>query len=537
MLTRVHTVRAVLFKHHGSVSERKGNSICKNVYEDSKPFVFGACRLRIARGFVQIFKEDKMKKTIALILTLMFGVLCTACSNSSAPSAIQSAPQTDASKTEFSRTEESKAEASQTVGDPYAAEYPITGNIVYFKDTLNWGAGGKTIYVFYWSSHNDKLVQWPGSRMKSLGNNVYSYEVPNDAEYLIFDMHPDSMTKEGQTRDIPYDGSVRRFQCSDKQDEMKASYVTDWDGKEIGTNQIDDGSGANQLIVNVGALKSIEEKDTFPVKFTSYKVDVDSSGAADFIFNVKNNTDKTLSQVKFFILAYNPDLHARIIDVGPAVDLGIGDDAYIQEYTTEDGFSLKPGDTGKITVHAEKKTISDCKAIVSSYTADGKTVYNSTAYEWYKNAYTNKVVDNSKIFNKLDKAFGASIEITKDERGAVTMDTTVLFDYDSYKLSDKGKASLKKVIDAYADTVSAEDGTILVKKITVEGHTDTDGTHEYNQKLSENRAKAVLDYCVGLHPEFKSVMVAKGCADENPVKKADGTVDMAASRRVCFVAE
>ena len=94
-----------------------------------------------------------------------------------------------------------------------------------------------------------------------------------------------------------------------------------------------------------------------------------------------------------------------------------------------------------------------------------------------------------------------------------------------------------RTIDAYADTVSTDDGTVLIKKIIVEGHTDTDGEHAYNQKLSLERAQNVLDYCVSLHPELKSVMTAKGCADDNPVKKADGTVDMAASRRVCFVAE
>ena len=33
-------------------------------------------------------------------------------------------------------------------------------------------------------------------------------------------------------------------------------------------------------------------------------------------------------------------------------------------------------------------------------------------------------------------------------------------------------------------------------KISVEGHTDNVGTPESNQKLSENRAKAVYDYLV-----------------------------------------
>ena len=476
-----------------------------------------------------------MKKTITLLLVLLMSVSMAACGGTaSSPPAETEAPSTAAA---VPATAKPAAEAVTDAGDPYAAQYPITGNIVYFKDTLNWATDTNIVYVYYWSADSDKMVQWPGARMKSLGDNVYSFDVPKEAEFLIFDINTDAMSKQYQTRDIPYDGSVRRFQCSDKQDEMKARYVTDWDGKEIGTNQIDDGSGANQLIVNDIELASIEKRDTFPVKFTSYNFT--GSKNITFSFNVQNGTDKTISKITCFVLAYNDSIHARIIDIGTAVDLGLGDDAYIQEYTY-DNLKLAAGAATQLKLDAEQKTISDFRAIVSSYTADGKEVKNPTAYEWYKNAYKNKVVDNGAIYDKLMAGMGASEGanlLSKDDRGAVTLDATVLFDYDSAKVSDKGKASLKKLIDAYADTISTDDGTVLIKKITVEGHTDTDGDHAYNQKLSLERAQNVLDYCVSLHPELKSIMSAKGCADDNPVKKADGSVDMAASRRVCFVAE
>ena len=469
-----------------------------------------------------------MKRLLALILVAFMVFSLVACSDKK-----ESKSHTKKEKDDTTQTEKvEETEAQEDDG------YPVTGNIVYFRDTLGWGENGQPLYVYYWDSTGVEMVQWPGGEMTSLGDNVYSFDLPDGVEFIIFNKHQGAMTKEGQTRDIPYDGSVRKFQASEKLDEMKASYATDWDGNEIGTNQIDDGSGYNQLIANTSKLATIESNDTFDVGFTYYNLDKTNSDVT-FNLTVKNNTKSTLSKVKFFVLAYNEDGNARIIDIGPAANVGLGDDAYIQEYETKEKLNLKPGDSKVIKLDAEKKTIYDFNAIVSSYTTtDGKEVFNSNAYEWYKNAYTNKVVDNSVIFNKFSSLFDSDVKgVTKDYRGAITLDATVLFDVDSSALSKEGKANLKKVIDTYVESVSANDGTILVKKITVEGHTDPDGTREHNQKLSEARATAVKDYCVSLHPKLKECMVIKGCADDDLVKKSDGTVDKKASRRVCFVAE
>ncbi|MED9969457.1 MAG: OmpA family protein [Ruminococcus sp.] len=140
-------------------------------------------------------------------------------------------------------------------------------------------------------------------------------------------------------------------------------------------------------------------------------------------------------------------------------------------------------------------------------------------------------------YDEIKKYAPDDSNFTTDDRGAIAMDATVLFDVDSSTLSDKGKEELKTFFDAYAKAVKNDDGSLKVKKITVEGHTDTDGEYDYNLKLSEERAKSVMDYCNEIHPEFKDILTSKGCSYDYPVKKADGSVDKAASRRVCFVAE
>lgn len=128
------------------------------------------------------------------------------------------------------------------------------------------------------------------------------------------------------------------------------------------------------------------------------------------------------------------------------------------------------------------------------------------------------------------KALDSDYEVDQST-GAVTLPSNVLFASDSAEISDEGKASLKDFIDAYTEVILSDDS---VSTIVVEGHTDTNGTHEYNQTLSEKRANAVKDYCIEQHPELEKYMEAKGCSYDYPIYKDDGSVDMDASRRVVF---
>lgn len=59
---------------------------------------------------------------------------------------------------------------------------PVSKNYIYYKNTSNWS----TVNAYYWSDANKTMMTWPGKAMTSVGNNVYSIEVPSDAEYIIF---------------------------------------------------------------------------------------------------------------------------------------------------------------------------------------------------------------------------------------------------------------------------------------------------------------------------------------------------------------
>jgi outer membrane protein OmpA-like peptidoglycan-associated protein len=71
-------------------------------------------------------------------------------------------------------------------------------------------------------------------------------------------------------------------------------------------------------------------------------------------------------------------------------------------------------------------------------------------------------------------------------------------------------------------------------KFSVEGHTDSDGDDASNLKLSEARAKAVLDQMVKLGIE-KSRLTSKGLGESKPMAGNDTAEGKAQNRRVEFV--
>jgi outer membrane protein OmpA-like peptidoglycan-associated protein len=79
------------------------------------------------------------------------------------------------------------------------------------------------------------------------------------------------------------------------------------------------------------------------------------------------------------------------------------------------------------------------------------------------------------------------VEVTEEERGLVmNIKSAVLFDFDKYNLKTEAlevMPDVAKVINMYPEN-----------KVNVEGHTDATGAAEYNQKLSERRAKSVSNY-------------------------------------------
>ena len=151
----------------------------------------------------------------------------------------------------------------------------------------------------------------------------------------------------------------------------------------------------------------------------------------------------------------------------------------------------------------------------------------------------------SRIIEELrDELRGAGLDAVVDKNtGAIAFTGAVLFDSGKNQLKDSGKALLNAFIPVYIRTLMSEENDDYVAEIIIEGHTDTDGTYLNNLALSQERALAVVTYCLssemtGLSNAEKevlqSIIAANGRSYSDPVYAADGTVDKEASRRVVF---
>ena len=90
----------------------------------------------------------------------------------------------------------------------------------------------------------------------------------------------------------------------------------------------------------------------------------------------------------------------------------------------------------------------------------------------------------------------------------VALPSGILFDVDKTEIKPAARESIAKaaeVLVKYPDTY-----------ITVEGHTDSSGPSEYNQKLSERRADAVRDMLMGDGVAGSRVSI-KGYGESDPI--------------------
>jgi outer membrane protein OmpA-like peptidoglycan-associated protein len=120
---------------------------------------------------------------------------------------------------------------------------------------------------------------------------------------------------------------------------------------------------------------------------------------------------------------------------------------------------------------------------------------------------------------------GAKVERV-GEGIVVEFNSQVLFGYDKSNLSDEAKTNLDKlvlVLNNYSDT-----------DIECQGHTDSKGSLNYNQNLSENRASSVSNYLYTRGINSSRVNI-KGFGETAP-KYDNETVDgRAQNRRVEFL--
>ena len=120
------------------------------------------------------------------------------------------------------------------------------------------------------------------------------------------------------------------------------------------------------------------------------------------------------------------------------------------------------------------------------------------------------------------KEYEKVIYLNKIKKGVSIVLRNIFFDTDKYSLKPESKIELDRLIQLLTDNLNL--------RIEISGHTDTHGSSSYNQRLSEDRAGAVVDYLV-VHGfgrerfEFKGIGEAKPLVTDTEREKMKSTKD------------
>jgi outer membrane protein OmpA-like peptidoglycan-associated protein len=167
---------------------------------------------------------------------------------------------------------------------------------------------------------------------------------------------------------------------------------------------------------------------------------------------------------------------------------------------------------------------------VMVFSRDGKQFFGLWWYEGSENqsgSIWNGTLKSREVGGCPHWAGGAQEQMTKDlaEFGRVRV-YGINFDVNSAVIRDESKPTLDKI----AAMLKADAGM----KLTIEGHTDSTGTAEQNQLLSQRRAESVKAYLVAAGISAGR-LAAAGFGASKPVASNSTDMGKAQNRRVELV--
>jgi outer membrane protein OmpA-like peptidoglycan-associated protein len=121
-----------------------------------------------------------------------------------------------------------------------------------------------------------------------------------------------------------------------------------------------------------------------------------------------------------------------------------------------------------------------------------------------------------------DSTYRKDIPLVPIEVNAAVVLRNVFFDVNKFELKPESQVELDRVVLLLQDNPTV--------RIQIEGHTDNQGTAADNQKLSDNRAKAVVQYLIGKGIKGDR-LVAKGFGATQPVADNKSEEGRAQNRR------
>ena len=127
---------------------------------------------------------------------------------------------------------------------------------------------------------------------------------------------------------------------------------------------------------------------------------------------------------------------------------------------------------------------------------------------------------------RMQTALSAVVETRETARGIIVNLPDILFDVDKATLKPQAREVLSKVCGIMQ--------VVGEYNLSIEGHTDSTGSDEHNQKLSEQRAASVSDYLTNCGLKSSSI-ASKGFGKTQPITTNDTAEGRQKNRRVEIV--
>ncbi len=192
-----------------------------------------------------------------------------------------------------------------------------------------------------------------------------------------------------------------------------------------------------------------------------------------------------------------------------------------------DAFTKKPLEAGIVLTNNENAEViteqkSDTVGYYLTVMPSGKNYRFAVEKDGYLFHSENFEIPPSKGYQEIV----LDVELKRVSVGSRIILRNIFFDFDQATLKKESTAELQNLLEIMTE--------VPTLKIEISGHTDSKGSAEYNKKLSDRRAKAVVDYLIakGVSPER---FTHKGYGMERPLVSNDDEEGRALNRRTEFL--
>ena len=140
------------------------------------------------------------------------------------------------------------------------------------------------------------------------------------------------------------------------------------------------------------------------------------------------------------------------------------------------------------------------------------------------------------VIAKLKEKLGKSINID-EKSGAIKFSSNILFDQNEYKLKEDSKKELSTILKKYLNALLGDkEMKKFIESITIEGHTNSDGSYLSNLQLSQQRAHAVMQFLYESNIIDRNLLStyvnSSGRSSADLILDSNGNEDKDASRRI-----